>query len=82
MSARCEFTELPVDSCAHCRGNTITPDEEAAADHAELTAAARWFHAIHPGVCAACGEPFTAGTAIRMEIPRGWRAECCREDSP
>ncbi|MFE9684139.1 hypothetical protein [Streptomyces sp. NPDC006285] len=78
-TARCEVTELLVGECAHCRGNTTTPDEEAAA---ELAAAAPWFHAVHPGVCAACGEPFAPGALIRMEIPRGWRADCCREDTP
>ncbi|MGW0795152.1 hypothetical protein [Streptomyces sp. NPDC002692] len=79
MSERCEFTELPVDSCAHCRGNTLTPDEEAAA---ELPDSSRpWFHAVYPGVCACCGTPFAAGTAIRLQAPRGWRADCCREDT-
>lgn len=81
MTARCELTELPVDSCAHCRGNTTTPDEEAATDRVQLINSGRWFHAVHPGVCAVCGTPFDPGTAIRLEIPRGWRAECCREDT-
>jgi len=80
MTARCEITELPADMCAHCRGNTLTPDEEAAAEHAELASTKPWFHAVHPGVCACCGEPFTPGTPIRLHIPAGWRAACCREE--
>ncbi|WP_326729010.1 hypothetical protein [Streptomyces phaeochromogenes] len=78
---RCEFSDLPVGSCAHCRGNTTTPDEEAAASREQLVAAARWFTAIYPGVCACCGKPFDRGTPIRMEIPRGWRANCCRDEA-
>lgn len=82
MTRRCELTDLLVDGCAHCRGNTVSPDEEATAEQAALAATAPWFHAVYPGVCAACGTPFTAGTPIRMELPRGWRADCCREGAP
>ena len=76
MSTRCEVTDLLVDGCAHCRGNTVTPDEEAAA---ELAATAPWFHAVHPGRCSRCETPFTPGTPIRMDIPYGWLATCCKE---
>lgn len=81
MSTRCELTDLLVDGCAHCRGNTVSPDEEAA-EYTAVVNTGRWFHAVYPGVCICCGTPFTAGTPIRMEIPRGWRADCCREEAP
>jgi hypothetical protein len=73
--ARCELTELPLEGCAHCRGDvleepTIPPTSRP------------WFHAIYPGTCAACAAPFEPGTPIRLEAPRGWRADCCREDTP
>ncbi|MEU4172134.1 hypothetical protein AB0F46_35285 [Streptomyces sp. NPDC026665] len=71
---RCEFTELPVDGCAHCRGHTTNPAPDVP------PAARPWFQAIYPGTCAVCGSPFNSGTAIRLETPRGWRATCCRED--
>jgi hypothetical protein len=82
MTTRCELTDLLVDSCAHCRGNTRSPDDEAAAERSEFATTAPWFHAVRPGVCAVCREPFDPGTVIRLEIPQGWRAECCREDTP
>ena len=81
MTARCELTELTIDSCAHCRGNTLSPQDEAVTERVALINSGRWFHAVHPGTCAVCGTPFEPGTAIRLEIPRGWRAECCRKDN-
>jgi hypothetical protein len=82
MTTRCDLTDLPVDGCAHCRGNTTSPDDETTAEREELVNTAPWFHAVHPGVCAVCGEPFAPGTPIRLEIPQGWRADCCKEDTP
>jgi hypothetical protein len=82
MTGRCDLTELPVDGCAHCRGNTTSLEDEATAEREELANTAPWFHAVHPGVCAVCGEPFTPGTPIRLNIPQGWRADCCKEDTP
>jgi hypothetical protein len=82
VTARCDLTDLLVDSCAHCRGNTLSPDDETAAEREELVNTAPWFHAVRPGVCAVCGEPFTPGTLIRLHIPQGWRGDCCKEDTP
>jgi hypothetical protein len=80
---RCEQTDLPAEMCAHCLGHT-DPDQQASKDRAALLATARgWFVARWPGTCEHCGEPFEAGDAIhadgalRMEVPTGWRAECC-----
>ncbi|MEU8920372.1 hypothetical protein AB0D10_05450 [Kitasatospora sp. NPDC048545] len=75
--ARCDLTDLPTDMCAHCLRHT-DPDQEAARDRARLLATGRgWIAAQWPGTCEHCGERFEPGTAIRMDIPTGWRAECC-----
>ncbi|MCM8548928.1 hypothetical protein [Streptomyces sp. STCH 565 A] len=69
--ARCEFTDLDTAMCAHCRPPVDEP---------EPGPAGRWFHAVYPGTCSSCGEPFAPGTPIRMRIPDGWIADCC--DAP
>ncbi|WP_329311672.1 hypothetical protein [Streptomyces sp. NBC_01262] len=77
MTARCELTELLADSCAHCLGHT-----DPAPDPPPPVNTGRWFHAIYPGVCEVCGNRFTPGTPIRLEIPKGWRAACCADGAP
>jgi hypothetical protein len=75
--SRCDFTDLPAVSCAHCLGH-VDPEQQARKDRAQLLASGRgWFPAQFPGCCEFCGERFEPGTAIRMEVPSGWRAECC-----
>ncbi|MEV6569967.1 hypothetical protein [Streptomyces sp. NPDC051577] len=74
--ARCDFTDLPTDTCAHCLGHT-DPDTETRREHAALLAGGHWFPALYAGTCEHCGERFVMGTPIRMEIPDGWRAACC-----
>lgn len=75
---RCEKSELPVDQCAHCLGHT-DPERDAARQREQLLEQPGWFPARFPGMCEHCGEPFTAGTPIRMFLDRGWRAECCAD---
>jgi hypothetical protein len=76
---RCDLTDLPTDMCAHCLSHQ-DPERAAAQDRARLLATGRgWFAAQWSGTCEHCGERFEAGTAIRMEIPTGWRAECCAD---
>jgi hypothetical protein len=83
--ARCELTELEAASCAHCR-NLLSPQEQVRAHRAALLAAGHgWFASAYPGVCGHCGEPFDAGTAIRLLNISGdgaaqratYLAECC-----
>jgi hypothetical protein len=74
---RCDFTDLPTDTCAHCLGH-VDPEAEARKARAQLFATG-WYPALYPGTCEHCGERFTPGMAIRMEIPAGWRAECCAQ---
>jgi hypothetical protein len=77
QTTRCDFTDLPTDSCAHCLGHQ-DPEHLAAADRARLlTSGHGWFAAQWPGRCEHCGERFEVGAAIRMQARTGWRAECC-----
>lgn len=78
-SDRCEMTELPTSSCAHCLGHA-DPEAELSALRARLLATGRgWFTAQYPGTCQHCDERFEPGAVVRMEIPRGWRGECCAD---
>ncbi len=79
MSERCDLFELPVDQCAHCLGHGA-PQREAAAERERLLERPGWFPARFPGTCEHCGDPFTAGTPIRMYLDRGWRAACCADE--
>lgn len=82
IEERCERTELLVDQCAcpEHRGGAV-PDEQQAQLRARLLAKPHWFAARYAGTCDCCGERFLVGTAIRMDLQRGWRAECCAEAS-
>ena len=79
--ARCEKTDLDVTMCAHCLKHA-DPEQQVHKDRARLLATGRWFAAQWPGTCEQCGGRFPAGAAIRMEIPNGWRAECCADLTP
>lgn len=74
---RCDITDLPADMCAHCLGHK-DPEQQTLKDRARLLASGRgWIAAQWPGTCEHCGERFQPGAAIRMDVPAGWRAECC-----
>lgn len=74
---RCLHEMLP-GQCAVCLGKS-SPEEESLELRARLLASG-WFAAQYRGVCDRCGTPFEQGAAIRM-ADRGWRAECCAEES-
>ncbi|WP_327169521.1 hypothetical protein [Streptomyces subrutilus] len=76
--ARCDLTDLDTTACAHCLGHT-DPETDTRRERAQLLATGRWTAAQFPGTCQHCGERFTPGTPIRMEIPAGWRAACCAD---
>ncbi|MEV6897479.1 hypothetical protein [Amycolatopsis sp. NPDC051372] len=70
---RCERTELPKDSCAHCRpgGDRRPPTVDNRA---------RLFTASYPGKCVACGTAFRPGTTIeRLPDKQGFAGPCCAE---
>jgi hypothetical protein len=78
---RCEFTDLEASMCAHCRPAPQSPagGHTSPAEPGTLPPQQRpWFTALYGGRCAACGTPYTPGTQIRLEVPHGWRAQCCR----
>jgi hypothetical protein len=79
---RCELTELLIDQCA-CREHRggADVDEETLRLRARLLAKPNWFAAKYAGACDCCGERFPVGAAIRMDLHRGWRAECCAEET-
>lgn len=64
MSAvRCDFTELPVDQCAHCRP-PVEP-EHLERDGPQTVAA-------FPGRCVDCGGRIAAGDPIAYVNGEGW----------
>lgn len=75
---RCDYSDLPVNQCAHCLGHQ-NPEQQAAADRTELLTRPCWIPAQYPGTCATCGEHFEPGTPIIGSPAGGWRAECCAE---
>jgi hypothetical protein len=79
---RCERTELLVGQCAcpdHRGGADL--DQETLEIRAGLLAKPNWFAARYAGSCDCCGSRFSMGAAIRMDLQRGWRAECCAEET-
>jgi hypothetical protein len=69
---RCQFSELYVDECAHCRGI-------ADAGARSPAAAAAPTRAVYAGRCAACNEPFGEGDPIKNVRGLGWIAGCCED---
>jgi hypothetical protein len=75
MAARCEKTDLLVESCGHCNGAEARAAQEARG------ARGPWFTAAYPGTCAGCSEEFGPGTLIRADGDGGYLAEACGEPS-
>ncbi|WP_432846006.1 hypothetical protein ACQPXB_36035 [Amycolatopsis sp. CA-161197] len=70
---RCERTELPKDSCAHCRPGGDRPPSK-------VDNRARLFTASYPGNCAVCGLSFRPGATIeRLPEKQGFAGPCCAE---
>lgn len=65
----CALTELPVEMCAHCRGDRLPTD-----DRPELGPP---FPARYDGECSGCGDDFAAGDTIRADGQGGWLCETC-----
>jgi hypothetical protein len=75
MAARCDFSDLPTDQCAHCKGH-VEPRRAAASERPPWLIEARY-----RGQCAGCGEPFAVGALIEYDPETtGWLAECCAFD--
>jgi hypothetical protein len=67
----CELTDLPVASCAHCRGITGEPDRPDPADFGP------WFAARLAGWCAGCKTRVSAGDRIRADGQARYMCEAC-----
>jgi hypothetical protein len=79
----CEKWDMDASGCAHCRGNTRTVEEQAAAEEKKLAAQLQgqpgWIEAQYGGRCATCGEPFKPGLMIKFSGPNSWTAQCCAD---
>lgn len=80
MGARCDFTDLPADTCAHCLKQP-DPDEEQRREMAALLRRPGWFAALYRGQCPVCGEWFGPGFPIHYDATERWIGGCCA-DSP
>jgi hypothetical protein len=74
-SPRCDYSDLPVDSCAHCRGNRLFPEVR----RVRTGVVGRPITARFPGRCA-CGEAYPPGTTIRS-LDGSWVADCCATEA-
>ncbi|MFD8496295.1 hypothetical protein [Amycolatopsis sp. NPDC059657] len=72
---RCALSDLPKDSCSHCRPGGDRPPVKVDGRH-------RIFTAQFPGTCAVCDEPYPAGVLIaRLPDSVGYAGPCCRDDA-
>ena len=73
---RCRLSELPKDSCSHCRPPADRPPIKVGGRH-------RLFESRYPGTCAVCGEPYRAGVIIaRLVDEQGYAHPDCTEEAP
>jgi DNA-directed RNA polymerase subunit RPC12/RpoP len=74
LDDRCELTELRVDECAHCQGDTLDLD----VDPDDLGPRGPMFRARYDGKCARCGRPFPEGAYVaRLRETSGYVHEHC-----
>lgn len=76
MTTLCPLTDLDTDSCDHCR-TPLPPPRPRGVRYSDPEKP-EWIVASWPGLCGTCRKPFPAGTQVRLDIPRGWRAACCK----
>jgi hypothetical protein len=74
---RCDFTDLPAESCAHCLGHA---DPFTSDDKPDGTGPGPVFTASYPGRCDACDFDFAPGDQIRATgLGHGYLGPCCGE---
>lgn len=79
MPARCDFTDLPTDTCAHCLKQP-DPEREERRELAALLHRPGWTASSFRGQCAHCGEWYGAGMPIHIDRDeRGWVGGCCAD---
>lgn len=70
MDERCEFTDLPRVTCAHCTGRSGDPADAALLSE---NAPGPWIEAKYrSGQCSGCGRPIRPGMQIRSDGQGGW----------
>jgi hypothetical protein len=67
MAARCEITDLLVESCAHCNGAEERAKAQEQAGEAVPSVPGPWFTARYEGRCVDCGEDIVPGDTIRSD---------------
>lgn len=91
MAAYCDFSDLPADSCAHCKRGMKTLPRVAEQDdrdwhgpapgggqHNAPLAPGPWFAARWPGRCSGDeGHHIAPGDMIRADGTGGWACENC-----
>ena len=76
MAARCDLTDLLVESCGHCTG----AEERARQQEQEtVTGLGPWFTARFGGECVACGSGIAPGDTIRANGRYGYLCGECGE---
>lgn len=68
-SERCTLTELPKDSCSHCRPQAPRPPVKVDGKY-------RLIEARYDGRCAVCDEPYMVGQTIARIEGGGWAGSC------
>lgn len=70
---RCALSELPKDSCSHCRPRAPKPPVKVGGKY-------RLIEARFPGACAVCDKPFLVGDTIARLEDSGYAGPCCRDE--
>jgi hypothetical protein len=74
----CEMSDLPVESCAHCRtGSRTLPDTMFQANEMDASKLGPQVPAKYHGQCTGCGAPIRPGDLIRSDGVSGWVDEQC-----
>jgi hypothetical protein len=71
---RCALSELPKDSCSHCRPRTPKPPVKVGGKY-------RLIEARYDGSCAVCDAPFQVGQTIARLEDGGYAGPCCRDEA-
>lgn len=78
MAGRCDFSDLPVDQCSHCRKDAA-PEQQERAELAKLLRRPGWFAALYRGQCPACSEWYGPGFPIHWDATKRWIGGCCAD---
>lgn len=73
--ALCDFSDLPVTTCAHCTGDTLV-------DPIPVQQLGTYREAQFPGTCGHCGRRYGPGTDIALSVDGDWNhVECTRHET-